>query len=135
MALNENYKKLKAAYRVGEIDVKEFEEYTQLMKDALKTSLSELCNLFFQFHDIIVVNKLNKIVSQSIDFSNVIIDDGLLGSLLEYPTSAFEIVTDPETKRKVIQIKKSYKPIHTSNQIMLIKITLTLRVISNRFSQ
>jgi hypothetical protein len=43
MALNENYKKLKTAFRVGEIDVKEFEEYTHLMKEALKTSLSELC--------------------------------------------------------------------------------------------
>ena len=46
-------------------------------------------------------------VAKSIDFSNVIIDDGLLGNLLEYPTSAFEIVTDPETKKRIIQIKKS----------------------------
>ena len=37
-----------------------------------------------------------------------------MGNLLEYPTSAFEIVTDPETKRRIIQIKKSYKPINTS---------------------
>lgn len=74
------------------------------------------------------------LVSQSIDFSNVIIDDGLLGSLLEYPTSAFEIVTDPETRRKTIQIKKSYKVLHSSlkeifsesNLLEFIKLPRTL---------
>lgn len=44
MALNENYKKLKEALKNGEIDLTEFEENTKLMKDALRTSLFELCN-------------------------------------------------------------------------------------------
>jgi hypothetical protein len=43
--MNENYKKLKLAFRTGEINIKEFEEYTKLMKDALKASLTDLCNL------------------------------------------------------------------------------------------
>ncbi len=76
-------------------------------------------------------------VAKSIDFSNVIIDDGLLGNLLEYPTSAFEIVTDPETKKRIIQIKKSYKPLNTSKYIFENKIYI-LRLILKfccRFSQ
>lgn len=44
--MNENYKKLKLAFRTGEINIKEFEEYTKLMKDALKASLTDLCNLW-----------------------------------------------------------------------------------------
>ncbi len=55
----------------------------------------------------------------------MIIDDGLLGSLLEYPTSAFEIVTDPETRKKIIQIKKSYKQMNQSRKFQKLKFIQT----------
>ena len=55
----------------------------------------------------------------------MIIDDGILGSLLEYPTSAFEIVTDPETRKKIIQIKKSYKQMNQSRKFQKLKFIQT----------
>ena len=47
-------------------------------------------------------------VSQSMDFSSVIIDDDLLANLLEYPTNAFEIVADQVTNEKRVQLKKTF---------------------------
>lgn len=41
--MNENYKKLKTAVKSGELDDKEFQQYTYVLKDALKKSLEELC--------------------------------------------------------------------------------------------
>ncbi|CAF0829746.1 unnamed protein product [Brachionus calyciflorus] len=89
MALNENYKKLKTAVKSGELDNKEFQEYTNLMKGALKESLEEL-------------------FSKSPEFKDLEIDDTLLHSLLEFPTHAFEIAFDKKRNKKVIKLKNSY---------------------------
>jgi len=42
------------------------------------------------------------------DFATIDIDDNLLANLLEFPTDAFEIVVDKNTKQKTIQLKKSF---------------------------
>ena len=42
-AINENYKKFKTAFKAGEISSNEYEQYNNIMKDALRKSLSDLC--------------------------------------------------------------------------------------------
>lgn len=43
VALYENFNNIQTAFKLGEIDVQEFDDYTRLMKDALKGSLTKLC--------------------------------------------------------------------------------------------
>ncbi len=43
LALYENFNNIQNAFKMGEIDVKDFDNYTNLMKEALKDSLSKLC--------------------------------------------------------------------------------------------
>lgn len=44
IALYENFYNIQTALKLGEINVEDFNDYTKLMKDALKNSLSTLCN-------------------------------------------------------------------------------------------
>jgi hypothetical protein len=88
-ALYENYNNIQNALKLGEINSEDFDDYTKLMKDALKNSLSTL-------------------FSQSKDFRDVEIDDHLLENILEYPTKAFHIVRDSESNRKKLVLKGEF---------------------------
>ena len=44
-ALNENYKKIKQSFKMGEIDTNEFNTFSKLMKESLYKSLNELCKI------------------------------------------------------------------------------------------
>lgn len=49
------------------------------------------------------------LVKDSTDLTSIEIDDFLLTNLMEFPASALEIVIDPKTNRKKIQVKKAFE--------------------------
>jgi hypothetical protein len=54
-AINENYKKFKSAFKAGQISTTEYEQYNNVMKDALRKSLSDLCESLFESELITVI--------------------------------------------------------------------------------
>lgn len=120
--MNENYKKLKTAVKSGELDDKEFEQYTNVLKDALKKSLEDLCIKLKKNNFQRLIKKF--LVSKSTEFNNLDITDTLLQNLLEHPTNAFEIVFDKHMNKKIIKLKNSF-----TKQGSTIKKYLILRII------
>lgn len=89
LALYENFNNIQSAFKMGNINETDFENYTSMMKSALKDSLS-------------------KLFAQSKDFKDVEINDDLLGILLEYPTKAFEIRTDGGSQKQKLSLKSTF---------------------------
>lgn len=78
--LQSNFKKLVDSYKRGEINTKDFKEYTKLMKKAFRSSLTQLSKYYFKSHQVDV-----HLSCKTLDTKLNDLDESFVDSLFELP--------------------------------------------------